>query len=1575
MAAVLVLSWPTGLKAQSDTTLDLTSLNVTGEGGTSIDLGTFDPATTSYSGNVASTVERITVAAGASAGSAADVQILPADSQMETSGHQIDLSHGKNIVLVSVHSFSIEGALKTYQLDITRAGSAQLGADRIVTTSAGDYWAREGSTVPFLVTRTGDTSGALTVQIEITESNGDMVPSSSEGQVELEFQASEASVRHDVATSGDSVFLGTSFVQGTVLSGTGYTARNDLGTSTWHVWDDDQGSLALQSIAVSDQNSTAIDIGAFNPDANSYSATVDSTVEYVTVSAVKPPYGWWGTFIIPDDAKSGVSGHQVALSHGSNLIVVGVHSNDPSDAGMINTYELEIERSGSAPGGSSTTVSVSSPGSAKEGAALPFVLTRTGDTSQSLTVQVEVTETGGAKVSGSSKGQKDVQFQASDASARLNVPTMGDEVWEEHSTVKVEIEDGTGYEVSQSGGSTSTLVEDDDTPDMTAVLSLDATDVEEGDEIAATITVTTDDAEEPHEYVGSLSIKTHSGSAGELDFEIVGINNSTLALSRSSFAPVETDGVITAYQTEYTAKIIITDDQRAEPDETFTVTMESKFLQTDALTLNADSLSHTVTIAGEDETPQAPAEAGYAEVVVEDSGTTGSEFTVSWNDPTGCSSNYSVKLKGGYIQNALVTYDGREFGTPYQDIGSTASANRELTGTLDYIDTKTYVELLGRYAYSDGLAVVVYYSDYESYRVGAELPLPVKTGDTVERPKPGTYSSEAPLTGLTISSGTLAPAFNKDGFLYAVLDVPNEDDQVTFTATAKDNYTISWTPQTDADSNTEGHQVDLLVGYNTVYVTVDHDEDINSFVYEVIVKRAEEAGASGSSSQNSPADGAPSISGTAQVGETLTADTSGITDADGLANVTYSYQWIANDGTSDTDIPGATDSTYVLVAADEGKTIKVLVSFTDDAANGESLTSGATDSVQGSPPDTPDKPTGNAVFVGGVDLEWNDVAEADSYDVQLFTNGQWTDLPEDGIEVAFYGAGAIVSGLDPSSTLWFQVRARNSHGLSDWSDWFQMPSTEQSASGRRARPANEASTGAPFIRGTAKVGETLTADTAGIEDGNGLEKVRLYFQWVANDGATDADIPGATDATYTLTSSDVGKTIKVTVSFTDRGGFEETLTSAATGTVAATPNNPAAGAPTITGTAQVGETLAADTSGIADADGLANVSYSYQWISNDGNLDSDITDATGSGYTLVAADEGKTIKVKVSFTDDADNDETLTSAATGTVLARPNSSATGTPTITGTAQVGETLTADTSGIADSDGLTGVSYSYQWISNDGNSDSDITDATGSTYTLVAADEGKTIKVKVTFTDDADNDETLTSTATASVIAAGEGVSGQGSGQNSAATGSPTITGTAQVGETLTADTSGIVDSDGLTNVSYSYQWIRNDGNSDSDITDATGSTYTLVAGDEGKTIKVKVTFTDDADNDETLTSAATGTVAAMPSPLTVSLENYAASHDGQSDFTFVIRFSEEFQLSFRTLRDHAFTVDGGTVSKAKREEKGSNIGWTIAIMPDSNDTVTISLPVTTDCGATGAICTEDGRILSNSLSFTVSGPGG
>ena len=102
------------------------------------------------------------------------------------------------------------------------------------------------------------------------------------------------------------------------------------------------------------------------------------------------------------------------------------------------------------------------------------------------------------------------------------------------------------------------------------------------------------------------------------------------------------------------------------------------------------------------------------------------------------------------------------------------------------------------------------------------------------------------------------------------------------------------------------------------------------------------------------------------------------------------------------------------------------------------------------------------------------------------------------------------------------------------------------------------------------------------------------------------------------------------------------------------------GAPTITGTAQVGETLTAVTTGITDANGLTSVTYTYQWIRANGTV-AELRARIRAPTTWSPHDLGKTFKVKVSFTDDASH-ETLTSAAypsSGTVTAAgPNTAPT-----------------------------------------------------------------------------------------------------------------------------------------------------------------------------------------------------------------------------------------------------------------------------------------------------------------------------
>ena len=206
------------------------------------------------------------------------------------------------------------------------------------------------------------------------------------------------------------------------------------------------------------------------------------------------------------------------------------------------------------------------------------------------------------------------------------------------------------------------------------------------------------------------------------------------------------------------------------------------------------------------------------------------------------------------------------------------------------------------------------------------------------------------------------------------------------------------------------------------------------------------------------------------------------------------------------------------------------------------------------------------------------------------------------------------------------------------------------------------------------------------------------------------------------------------------------------------------------------------------------------------------------------------------------------------------------------------------------------------------------------------------------------------------------------ENNAPTGLPTISGTPQVGKTLTASTSAINDQDGLQNVSYNHQWLADGSN----IAGATDSTLLLTSSHQGKTITVQVSFSDDAGNTESLASVATLAVAGKPAePLTATFINVPATHNG-GNFTFDLDFSVNVKSGYKNLRDYAFTVIGGEVDKAQRRTQGSNQYWTITIDPDGNGDVTVTLPATTDCNATGAICDYDSNMLSNSPSFTVQG---
>ena len=112
----------------------------------------------------------------------------------------------------------------------------------------------------------------------------------------------------------------------------------------------------------------------------------------------------------------------------------------------------------------------------------------------------------------------------------------------------------------------------------------------------------------------------------------------------------------------------------------------------------------------------------------------------------------------------------------------------------------------------------------------------------------------------------------------------------------------------------------------------------------------------------------------------------------------------------------------------------------------------------------------------------------------------------------------------------------------------------------------------------------------------------------------------------------------------------------------------------------------------------------------------------------------------------------------------------------------------------------------------------------------------------------------------------------------------------------------------------------------------------------------------------------------PVPLTAAFEGVPEEHDCEDAFRFRVAFSEDIGIGFKALRDDAFTVTGGGVTKAKRVD-GRNDLWEITVEPGSDEAMTIALPGGRECAVSGAVCTrgENRRQLANTPTATVAGP--
>ena len=151
------------------------------------------------------------------------------------------------------------------------------------------------------------------------------------------------------------------------------------------------------------------------------------------------------------------------------------------------------------------------------------------------------------------------------------------------------------------------------------------------------------------------------------------------------------------------------------------------------------------------------------------------------------------------------------------------------------------------------------------------------------------------------------------------------------------------------------------------------------------------------------------------------------------------------------------------------------------------------------------------------------------------------------------------------------------------------------------------------------------------------------------------------------------------------------------------------------------------------------------------------------------------------------------------------------------------------------------------------------------------------------------------------------------------------------------------------------------------------TVTLSSGAACRTPAAICTSDGRSLSEEISTTVAGPAVETGPVPLTASFMDMPAEHDGESAFTLRIAFSERVGwMNGRRLRENVVAVAGGRATSASRVDRRRDL-WQVTVEPDSLADVTVTLSAGAACRTPAAICTSDGRALSNSISATVRGP--
>jgi subtilisin family serine protease len=395
-----------------------------------------------------------------------------------------------------------------------------------------------------------------------------------------------------------------------------------------------------------------------------------------------------------------------------------------------------------------------------------------------------------------------------------------------------------------------------------------------------------------------------------------------------------------------------------------------------------------------------------------------------------------------------------------------------------------------------------------------------------------------------------------------------------------------------------------------------------------------------------------------------------------------------------------------------------------------------------------------------------------------------------------------------------------------------------------APPAVPVESSPPTITGAAQQGQVLTESHGGWTN----SPTGYAYQWLQCDGEGNscAPISGATGQSYVVSAGDAGHRLRVQETASNAAGPSAPAMSSATAVVVPLPPSNTS-PPTISGSTSQGQTLT-EHHGVWTNN---PTSFSYQWLRCDaeGNSCSAVPGATGQTYVLVGADTGHAMRVQEGAGNAGGSGAAVTSAPTAVVLAPAPATPVNTapPTITGTAQQGQVLTESHGGWTNSP----TSYAYQWLlcDGEGNGCAPISGATGQSYVVSAGDTGHRLRVQETASNAAGPSAPATSAASAVAVAA--------TPQRPSNISAPSVSGTAQPGQTLTEHHGTWTNSP----TSFRYQWLRCSffGSGCTPVAGATAQTYGVSGADFAQTIAVEEIAANAGGSSAPAFSAPTGVV--------------------------------------------------------------------------------------------------------------------